>query len=292
MDLKGDAIIRTYVLVLYTITFMQKSFKREVADVFLRVAAVLVTMVLVLFVIGAWYKMEEMVSDGQCNIAVVPVEGVIMPWDYLAEYPNVVTPKSVQAWHKRIEDDIGIKGVLYKINSPGGTPVAAEEISQLIKNTNLPTLSLVGDMGTSGGYLVAAGADTIIASAMSEVGSIGVTMSYTENSKRNEEKGITFVELSTGKFKDAGNPNKPLTDEERAMFEEDLAQVHREFVRQVATLRNLPIEKVEELATGAAMSGRRALEQGLVDQIGGREEARAEFAKVLNLETDQVVFCE
>jgi protease-4 len=190
------------------------------------------------------------------------------------------------------KEDEFVKAVLFEINSPGGTPVASAQISEMIQELTMPNVSLIGDMGASGGYLIAAAADTVIASPMSDVGSIGVTMSYVENSKQNEEEGLTFVELSSGKFKDSGNPNKPLSDEERALFESDLDLIHKQFVSEVALLRNLPVEKIEALADGAAMPGLRALEAGLVDALGGRALAKRHLADTLGLSEEEVVFCE
>ena len=270
---------------------MEKTFGREVAGVFLRVFAVILTFIFILGITDAWYQMDT-VSDGSCNVAVLPIEGAIMPFTGYDDFSLVTTPSVVRDFIDRSENDPFIKGVLLEINSPGGTPVASEQISQMIKNSSLPSISLIGDIGASGGYLVAAGADKIIASAMSDVGSIGVTMSYTENSKKNEEEGVTFVELSSGKFKDSGNPEKPLTEEERNLFKGDLEIIHKEFVRQVAELRGKSVEEIQSLADGSAMPGTRALEKGLIDMIGNRQTAKQEFAKTLGLNEDEIVFCE
>lgn len=270
---------------------MAKTFGREVAGVFLRVVAVIISVLLILGIIDAWYN-YEIISDGTCNIAVFPVEGAIMPFSGFMDFPLVTTPQIVRDFVGRAENDFGIEGLLLEINSPGGTPVASEQISDIVRSTSLPTLSLIGDMGASGAYLVAASADKIIASSMSDVGSIGVTMSYTENSKKNEEEGVTFVQLSSGKFKDAGNPEKPLTEEERKLFEADLELVHKEFVKKVAEMRGKSVEEIDALADGSSMPGVRALEKGLIDMIGNRQTARQEFAKTLGIPEDQVVFCE
>lgn len=270
---------------------MVKTFGREVAGVFIRMVAVILSVILILGIIDAWYNYEA-VSDGMCNVAVLPIEGAIMPFSGFEDFSLVTTPQTVRDFVSRAEDDFAIKGLLLEINSPGGTPVASEQISDIVRSTALPTISLIGDMGASGAYLVAASADEIIASSMSDVGSIGVTMSYTENSKKNEEEGVTFVQLSSGKFKDAGNPEKPLTEEERKLFEADLELVHKEFVKKVAEMRGKSVEEIDALADGSSMPGVRALEKGLIDMIGNRQTARQEFAKKLGINEDKVVFCE
>ena len=115
------------------------------------------------------YYTYDVVSDGTCNVAVLPIEGVIMPFNGYADYGLVTTPSFVRDFVSTAESDPSILGILFEINSPGGAPVAAEQIAEYIKSSELPTASLIGDIGTSGGYLVAASADTVIASAMSQV---------------------------------------------------------------------------------------------------------------------------
>lgn len=270
------------------------SFGREVASVLLKVMAVMLTLVLIGGLIGIFSYGFSAVSDGECNIAILPIEGVIMPFGNGVEYSEfVVTPNDVRDYLDLVhEDDLFIEGVMFEINSPGGTPVASQDIAEQIKALDLPTAALIRDMGASGGYMVASAADRIFASTMSDVGSIGVTMSYVEESEKNAEEGLTYVPLSTGKFKDAGDPNKPLSDEERAYFERELKTVHDEFISIVASNRNLPFDDVAALADGSTMVGSRAVEAKLIDQIGGREDVRAYFAEQLGKDISEISFCE
>ena len=117
-------------------------------------------------------------------------------------------------------------------------------------------------------------------------------MSYLDNSAYNEIEGYTYVELASGKFKDAGSPDKPLTDEERELFMRDINIVHEEFVNAVATLRNMPVAEIQALADGSSMTGRQAETAGLVDKIGGRSAAKNVFAQALSLTESEIVFCE
>lgn len=267
------------------------SFGREVASYLIRIIFTILTVIIILSLVSVWYK-DEAVSDGVCNIAVIPLQGVILPYgEALSFYSDVITPKNVREQVEKAEADRFIKGILFEVDSPGGTPVASLKINEIIKEITLPTVGLVGDVGASGAYLALVATDRILASSMSRVGSIGVTMSYTENSKRNEEKGITYVQLSTGEFKDAGSPEKPLTEEERKKFEGELQQIHDEFVSEVAKARNLSLEKVQLLADGSTFIGRKAEAVGLIDGVGGKQEVREEFSKVLGLSPDEVVLC-
>jgi protease-4 len=272
---------------------MQRSLSREVGIIVFKAFTVVVTIILILVSINFIYEAETgMVGDGTCNVAVLPLEGVILPFYGLIDAPMVVTPEMVESFLDTVEGQGDIAAVLIEVNSPGGTPVAAQRIAERIKDSTLPTVGLIGDIGASGGYMVAMATDHLIASPMSSVGSIGVTMSYLENSKYNEEEGYGYVELNTGKFKDSGSPDKPLTEEERALFQRDLDIVHNEFVNMVATYREKTTDEIKVLADGSTMTGRRALEAGLVDAVGGRGEAKAALAKILALEPEDVILCE
>jgi protease-4 len=190
------------------------------------------------------------------------------------------------------EYDPYIAGILAFVDSPGGEPVTSELIANGLKSSSMPVAAFIGEVGASGGYLVATGADTIIASPFSDIGSIGVTMSYLDYTQQNKTDGVEFVSLSSAKFKDSGTPDKPLTPEERALFERDLKIYHDEFVKQVADNRGMSIEDVMTLADGSTMPGSLALEAGLIDSLGGREDVREWFAQELGLASEEVVFCQ
>lgn len=271
---------------------MQKSFLRETAGVVMRAVVVVVTIVVVIGSISALYEVETGISDGTCNVAVLPVEGVILPFYGLMEYDMVTTPETVESFMRSAEEDENIKAVLIEINSPGGTPVASERIAERFRDSTLPVVGLAGDLAASGGYMVAAATDYLIASPMSDIGSIGVNMSYVEESKKNEDEGLTYVQLTTGKFKDIGDPNRPITEEERELLLSDLKLVHNEFVDIVAKYREMDRSVVEALADGSSMPGSRALETGLIDELGGRAEAKSALANILEIDADSISFCE
>lgn len=241
------------------------------------------------------------VSNGYCNIAVVPIVGNIttLPQSEANgsnstdanSYPET-NVDDVLYQLRLAESDPDIKGILVRIDSPGGFPVASEVLSDAIKAVSLPVVALIREYGTSGGYLAASGADAIFASLFSDVGSIGVTMSYLENVEKNAKEGLHYVPLSSAPFKDYGDPNKPLTEAERSIFERDLKILHDTFVKSVAENRGLPVEDVAKLADGSSMPGRLALEAGLIDALGNQESTRAWFAEQLGLSAAEIGFCE
>lgn len=271
---------------------MQKTFLRETSGVLMRAVVVLLTIFIILIFITALYQVENKISDGECNIAVLPVEGTILPFYGLSDFDPIVTPEEVEAFLDLAEEDENIDGILIEVNSPGGTPVASHRIAERLHNSSLPVVGMIGDMGASGGYMVAAATDFLIASPLSDVGSIGVNMSYVEESKKNEEEGLTYVQLTTGKFKDVGSPDRPITDEERELLMSDLKIIHNEFVNIVAKYRNMEVSKIEALADGSSMSGSRALDAGLIDMLGGRAEAQGTFSGLLGKNVDDIKFCE
>lgn len=269
------------------------SFGRELASVLLKVFAVLLTIVIIIGMIGFFSFNLLSVSDGECNIAVMPINGVIMPFGSGVMYEEfVTTPADVRDFLATLEYETMIEGVLFEINSPGGTPVASEDIASQVAALELPNIALVGDVAASGGYMIASAADTIVASPMSDVGSIGVTMSYTEESEKNKEEGITYVPLNSGKFKDTGSPNKPLSEEERTLLEGQLQEVHNYFVDLVSKYRNINRDDVAALADGSTLTGTKAQENKLVDILGGREAAKEAFAVKLGKDKSEIKFCE
>ena len=216
------------------------------------------------------------------NVALINIHGTIIDYkidpavDPNESYdPDSVSADTVAASLEDIESDDRIKGIIIEIDSPGGTPVAAEEIMNKLRTSTKPVVAFIRAQGLSAGYLIATGADKIYASPMSDVGSIGVTMSYLDSSKKNTKDGLTYNQLSTGKFKDSGDPNKELTAEEKARFMGDLEKTHDIFVGYVAKNRNLDIEKVKKLADGSSMIAQDALNNNLIDALGGLKEAKA-----------------
>lgn len=176
------------------------------------------------------------------------------------------------------EKDSSIKAIILEVDSYGGYPVAGEEVAIALKKANKPTIALVREGGASAAYMAASGADKIFASKNSDVGSIAVTMSYLDYVRQNQKEGLTYIPLSSGKFKDTGDPNKTLNQEEKNLLMRDVNILHENFIKMVAENRNLDIEKVETMADGSTMLGEMALKNGLIDQIGGIFEVK-EFLK-------------
>lgn len=238
-------------------------------------------------------------SDRYCNISVIPIVGEITSYDGETSggpeekaAPVSTSGDFVAGYIRAAEADPNIVGILARIDSYGGSGSGGEVIASALARSALPSVALIRSAGASAAYMAALGADAIIASRHAAIGSIGITYSYLDETKKNEQEGLTFISLASGPFKDSGSPNKPLTGEERALFERNIAYYHRAFVDMVAEFRHLPREQVEELSDGATLPGELAVETGLVDALGDQETARQWFSQTLGLAPEEVVFCE
>lgn len=280
-----------------------RSLVRPLAIISAIVVAVVVVFISILAVYEYWYQSwsistnSEMISDGTCNIAVIPVVNEITSFDggsledFDFENAGVTSADRVVARIRAASADPDIQGIMLRVDSTGGGGVASEVIANELKSLSKPNAALIREVGTSGGYLISTGADTIIASALSDVGGIGVNMSYLDNSRQNTRNGIDYVQLTSVKYKDYGSPDRPMTSDERALKERDLAIYQKAFVEEVAANRNLPIEKIEKLADGSSMPGALALSNGLIDAMGNEQTAREWFAEKIGASNDSIVFC-
>jgi protease-4 len=191
----------------------------------------------------------------------------------------VATPEGIIDQLRKADNDPTVKAVLLRIDSPGGTASASEEIAQAIAGQRKPVIASIGDVGASGAYMAASQSDEIWSTGASDVGSIGVIMQLTEYGDLLAKIGVKQFAITSGKYKDAGAPWGKLTPKEREMFQADADMVYEQFIALVAKGRSMPVAKVRELATGWAWPGQRAKELGLVDHIGNYTDALLAAAK-------------
>jgi len=225
---------------------------------------------------------EEQASGdyADCNVWGINLHGELLTYtpptneaDFLSD-SDVVASEDILNLIEQAEADKNTKAIIIEVDSTGGYPVAGEEIANAIKLATKPVVGFIRQSGTSGAYWAVSSADQIFASKNSDVGGIGVTMSYLDNVAQNKKEGLTYVELTTGKYKDSGSPNRPLTQEEKTLFMRDLKIVHENFIQAISLNRNIPIEKVRAMADGSSVLGEQAKELGLIDAIGGYAEAK------------------
>lgn len=208
------------------------------------------------------------------NVAVIPIHGVILGTeDSESFFETITSSQDTVEMIEKAGKNPGIKAIMLDINSPGGSAVASEEIANAVKKTNKTTVAWIREAGASGAYWIASSADHIVASRVSITGSIGVIASYLEFPGLLERYNITYQRLVSGKYKDIGSPFKEMTPEEKAMFQQNLDSIRDYFAGEVAKNRNLSRKDVDKIANGLFYLGAQAKELGLIDELGGKDEA-------------------
>jgi protease-4 len=177
---------------------------------------------------------------------------------------------------KKYDEDNSVSAIVLHIDSPGGGVAPSQEIyNQILKTRENGTyvVASLSSVAASGGYYIACAADTIFANAGSLTGSIGVIFSYLTFEGLMDKVGVEYEVVKAGELKDVGNYSREMTQKEREMLQAALDDVHNQFILAVSIGRNMDIEQVEDLADGSIFTGNQALELGLVDKIGGFEDA-------------------
>lgn len=219
--------------------------------------------VMALFALAAAHMIgAELTPDGD-RIGVVEVKG------FIADASNAVEGL------KKFEKDPEVKAVVVRVNTPGGVVAPSQEIHDMVKRVAAvkPVVASFGPVAASGGYYLAAPATKIIASPGTVTGSIGVILQFSQYTALMDKLGLRFEAVKSGAFKDTGSPFRDMRPEERALMQGVVNDIFDQFVTAVSEGRKLKKEKVLELADGRIYTGRQALSVGLVDQLGGYEEA-------------------
>ncbi len=203
-------------------------------------------------------------SLGGNRVALVEVEGLIVDAD-----------RVVRELHDYGEDP-SIRAIVVRIQSPGGVVGPTQEIYDAIlriRNQGKPVVASMGSVAASGGYYLAAAATRIVANPGTLTGSIGVIMQLAEIEGLLKKVGIRYEVIKAGRLKDSASFARPMTPEERAVLQAVLDDMHDQFITAIAEGRRLAKDRVRTLADGRVYSGRMAKDLGLVDALGGFDEA-------------------
>ncbi len=228
------------------------------------------------------------------RIGLLYIDGIIMsgrPMDSFFYSAGVTSDRIVEVVEQAIDDD-GIKALVVRINSPGGSAAASQEIYDAFERfsaTGRPIIVSMADVAASGGYYVAAPADEIYADPATLTGSIGVIMQFLNYEGLFEKIGLYDETLTAGEFKDIGSPTRPMTEEEREMLNDLVAQVHDQFKDAVMEARGFTRDEIDEIATGMIYSGEQALDLGLVDELGGLQDAIDRASDIAGLGDNPVI---
>ena len=191
----------------------------------------------------------------------------------------------IMAQLRRLADDDDIKAILVRIDSPGGTVGASQEIYSELRrmSESIPVVCSMGDMAASGGYYIASACDFIFANAGTLTGSIGVIMQTPYLGGIADKFSFQMRTIKAGANKDLGNSFRQMTPEESALLQAMLNDVHNHFIHDVALGRGLDEEEVRPWADGRVLTGSEALEHGFVDKLGSQNDAIRYAAKKAGL---------
>lgn len=224
-------------------------------------------------------------THAEQKIAIVYAEGAIVGGRGSIE--TIGGDRFAEEFRELREDD-SVKAIVLRVNSPGGGATASEVILREILLTKKvkPVIVSMGNVAASGGYWIAAGADRIFAEENTITGSIGVFGLISNIKEIANNNGITWDVVKTGEFADIGSNVRPKTEAELAIYQKSVNKTYQLFLRKVARYRNLPQEQVKKIAKGRIWSGKEAVKIGLVDEIGGLENAIAYAAEKAKLDNN------
>ena len=207
----------------------------------------------------------EVVTTGSgSKIAVVELTGVITSSD------NIVRQL------KKYRENSSIKGILLRVDSPGGGVVASQEMYEEVRKTRdagKPVVVSMGALAASGGYYVSCGASRLVANRGTLTGSIGVISEFLQLKEALDKLGVSVKTIKSGKLKDSGSSTRKMTEEDERYFQELMDDVHRQFIEVVERERHLDHDLVLKIADGRVFTGEQAVENGLVDTLGTFEDA-------------------
>ncbi len=207
------------------------------------------------------------------TVGVIRVTGIIETGgDAAGLFGAAAGSETITSQIRRASKDSSVKALIIRINSPGGSAAASQEIYQAIreyqKDTKRPVIASMADVAASGGYYVAAACDHIVAAPATLTGSIGVIMETMSYYKLMDKLGVSMDPVTSGKYKDMGSPFRAMRPDERQLMQAMVNDVYDQFVDAVAAGRKMDKAEVKRLATGRVFTGRQALEAKLVDSNG------------------------
>jgi protease-4 len=242
-------------------------------------------------------------GEGPDKIALVRLSGLILtessPISPLGGGVKEITPERVRRFLDQAARDEKVKGLVFFVNSPGGSAVASdmifEEIADFKKKTGKPVVVQMGDTVASGGYFISSAADRIVVNEATLTGSIGVIARLFNLTELYGKIGVKPETFKKGEFKDIFSEARERTPQEKKMLDSILDDAYQLFLRRVAegrgaaTGENWDVERVRGLAEGKIYSGVQAVELGLADQVGNLHDALEQAQKLAGVSGAQVV---
>jgi protease-4 len=238
------------------------------------------------------YHVPDTLPNAALRIAVIEAAGPVVRGgegdDPFADEGSFAAGRVVAAFTAAVQDPT-VKGIVFRIDSPGGSYVASDTIWQAVRaaqDAGKPVVAVMGTYAASGGYFVAAPADKIIAQPGTLTGSIGVYSGKFVLTGLWDKLGIHWERIASGASAGQNSPNRDFTPAEWARFQESLDRIYADFTQRVAAGRKIPMEKMDAIARGRVWSGASAKDAGLVDRLGGMTEAVEEMRALLRQPAD------
>ena len=222
------------------------------------------------------------------KIAIIYAEG---PITYLETSGGdiVITPENISQKLSELNKISNLKGVVLRVNSPGGSALGAEMIYKALSDIQVPIYVSMGSTAASGGYYISMAGDKIFADKSTITGSIGVVSILPKVNKGAEKYGVNSSSINKGKYSDVYDPFTPLDDDSRNKITQSMTETYKEFKSRVITNRKISDAKLETLAQGRIWLGEEAKSNGLVDEIGSLDDTIKALAKTLNLTSYEVI---
>lgn len=242
-------------------------------------------------------KEKTVSGEGDNKVLMVDIQGMISNKKKVTALGSVVSlgmVDQVREILKKAEKDEDIKALVLRINTPGGTVTSSDiiyhEIQAFKKRKGIKVYAIVMDLAASGGYYVAQSADHIIVHPTSMTGSIGVIALKMNLKGLMDKVGIDFEVVKSGDHKDFLSPFRPLTQDERVVFQDTINALHSRFVSTIeANRRQLSRQEIEQLADGRVYTSQQALDHKLVDQVAYMDEAEQFIQKDLGLDSMNLI---
>lgn len=210
-------------------------------------------------------------------VAVIDIDGTI-------QYDGTTSsPEGLKKQLDRASENSHIKAVVLRVNSGGGVATAGEEMSTYLRDFDKPVVVSSASLNASAAYEISSQADYIYTAKTTFIGAIGTAMQITDLSGLMEKLGISQDNITSADSKDSSYGTRPLTEEERAYYQNQVDQINDTFIQAVAEGRGMTEDEVRTLATGLTFTGMEAVENGLADEIGTKEDAIAKAAELAGI---------
>ena len=219
----------------------------------------------------------------QDAVAVIAIDGTIQ-YDGTAS-----SPEGLKSLLDEAEASPHIRAVVLRVDSGGGVATAGEEMAEYLRAFSKPVVVSSASTNASAAYEISSQADYIFTAKSTSIGAIGTAIQITDTSELMDMLGINIQDITSAGSKDSTYGTRPLTDEERAYYQDMVDQINEVFIQNVAEGRGMDVEEVRALATGLTFTGMDAVENGLADEIGTKEDAIEKAADLAGMTSYAVI---